>query len=48
MKLLQVALQRRDFSLAAHCLVYGLAKVRAEELRKGKKKKGRSTPKPKR
>ena len=48
MKLLRVALERHDYNLAAHCLVYGLAKVRAEELRNGKKKKGCSAPKPKR
>jgi len=36
LKVLQVALSRQDYNLAAHTLVYGLAKVKAED--NGKKR----------
>lgn len=36
LKVLQVALSRQDYDLAAHTLVYGLAKVKAED--NGKKR----------
>jgi len=34
MKLLKVALERQNFNLAAHVLVYGLVKAKVEELKK--------------
>jgi len=36
LKVLQVALSRQDYNLAAHALVYGLLKVKAED--NGKKR----------
>lgn len=40
MKLLQVALERQDYNLAAHVLVYGLVKAKVEELKKDGQKNG--------
>jgi len=44
-KLLQVALQKQDYNLAAHVLVYGLVKARAKYSKncygKGSKKQGK-------
>ena len=52
MKLLKVALERQNFNLAAHVLVYGLVKASIEEAkRNGKsngKKEGRTTRQPER
>ena len=38
MKLLQVALERQDYDLAAHVLVYGLVKAKVEKAKKDGKK----------
>jgi len=43
LKLLQVALSRQDYNLAAHTLVYGLLKVKAED--NGKKRSTKRQPK---
>jgi len=48
MKLLQVALQRQDYNLAAHVLVYGLVKASIEESKRNGKKQGSTARKPKR
>lgn len=42
MKVLQVALERQNFNLAAHVLVYGLVKAKVEELKKDGKKDGQN------
>lgn len=48
MKVLQVALERQNFNLAAHVLVYGLVKAKVEELKKDGKGPRSSTKKSKR
>ena len=47
MKLLQVALERQNYDLAAHVLVYGLIKAKKDSNVNGKKK-GRPQRQPKR
>jgi len=47
MKLLRVALERHDYNLAAHVLVYGLVKAKVKELKNGQKTR-RSTKESKR
>ncbi len=39
MKLLQVALQKQNYNLAAHILVYGLIKAKRDGSCNGKKKR---------
>ena len=43
LRVLQVALSRQDFDLAAHTLVYGLVKAKAEA--NGKKRRSKRQPK---
>lgn len=39
MKLLQVALERQNYNLAAHVLVYGMIKAKKDSNSNGKKKR---------
>ncbi len=48
LKILQVALQRQDYNLAAHVLVYGLVKTKVEELSTNGQKERRSKGQPER
>jgi hypothetical protein len=46
--ILQVAMEKQDYRLAAHAIVYGLAKTTVEETRLNDQKKRSSTRKPER
>ena len=48
MKVLKVALEKQNYNLAAHVLVYALVKTKAEELSSNGKKERRPAVKPKR
>ena len=39
LKILRVALERQDYNLAAHALVYGLVKAKVEETNQNDKKR---------
>jgi len=43
LNLLQVALSKQDYDLAAHALVYGMVKVKVEQ--NGKKRRSKEQPK---
>jgi len=43
LNLLQVALSKQDYDLAAHALVYGMVKVKVEQ--NGKKRRAKEQPK---
>lgn len=46
LRILRVALERQDYNLAAHVLVYGLVKAKVEETREnGKKRSPQGQPK---
>jgi len=44
LRVLQVALERQNYDLAAHVLVYGLVKAKVEESRNGKKRRPKGQP----
>jgi len=48
LNILRVALERQDYTLAAHVLVYGLVKAKVEENQKNGNKKGSPQGQPKR
>jgi hypothetical protein len=45
LKILRVALERQDYNLAAHVLVYGLVKAKVEEIKQnGKERRPQEQP----
>ena len=48
LKILQVALAKQDYALAAHVLVYGMVKAKIQENQKNGSKKGSPQGQPKR
>jgi hypothetical protein len=44
MKLLQLALERQDYNLAAYTLVYGLVRAKVERIKDGKKRSPKGQP----
>lgn len=47
MKLLKLALEKQNYELAAHVIVYGLVKTKIEELKRNAKKQGSPAQQPK-
>lgn len=43
-RLLHLALERQDYNLAAHTLVYGLVKTKVEDSKNGKKRRPTGQP----
>jgi hypothetical protein len=48
LRILQVALAKQDYDLAAHALVYGMVKAKIQENQKNGSKKGSPQGQPKR